>query len=156
MGTDTKGLFTKFLGHELQTADDLGTLTLDPAFALLFWRALGFEKGGCGGVADTVSQRFPALDFGPFAVGGGEEFVIWGDVVDVFDNDPGVEEGVSSSSTSTGILPSGLRLGTLLSTSQGESMTKSYSIFFSASTMRTFRANGLVWEPISFIICSLI
>jgi hypothetical protein len=64
--------------------------------------------------------------------------------------------GVSSSSTSAGILPSGLMLGTLLPSSQGESITKSYSIFFSASTMRTLRTNGLVWEPISFIAGSLI
>ena len=58
---------------------------------------------------------------------------------------------VESSSSSTGILPSGLMLGTPELASHGESSTNSQSIFFSARTTRTLRTKGLVKVPISFI-----
>ena len=47
---------------------------------------------------------------------------------------------VPSSSTSTGTLPSGLNCCACDEASNGASATASYSIFFSASTMRTLRA----------------
>src|ERR1043166_1652016 len=58
---------------------------------------------------------------------------------------------VPSSITSTGTLPSGLYSATRVSGSQGESSIRSHSILFSASTIRTLRAYGLVSEAISFM-----
>src|SRR6266849_7366319 len=56
-----------------------------------------------------------------------------------------------SSSSSAGTLPSGLSFAALASAFHGSSISKSKSIFFSASTMRTLRVYGLASEPISFI-----
>ncbi|MOA41719.1 hypothetical protein D3C78_1637110 [compost metagenome] len=61
-----------------------------------------------------------------------------------------------SSSSNTGTLPSGLNSATRLPASQGRSSSSGQSIFFSASTTRTLRANGLVSEAISFMmVCVL-
>ena len=54
-----------------------------------------------------------------------------------------------SSRTSTGTLPSGLNACTGLPGAHGETSWIWYSIFFSASAMRTLRTKGLVNDAIS-------
>ena len=59
--------------------------------------------------------------------------------------------GVSPSTSRHGTLPSGLCCATMALGESTSSSTSVQSSFFSASTMRTLRTNGLVVLPISFI-----
>jgi hypothetical protein len=126
----TEGLFAKMIGHELQAAHDFFALALNPVLALLFWRAFGFEKSRRRRIADTVSQASQRLTSIRSRLGAGKSLLL-GVTASMYSTITRESKSwVSSSSSNTGILPSGLMCGTLLSASQGESMTKSYSIFF--------------------------
>jgi hypothetical protein len=130
VGAHAEALVAQRFSHEFEAAGHLVALAGNPGGAFRGGRALAFEQGGDGGVAQAVGQGFPALDLGPLAVGRGNS-LLFGVTLSMYSTmTRESNSGVSSSRTSTGILPSGLMSGTLLSAAQGESITKSYSIFF--------------------------
>ena len=92
MSAHAIGLVTEFLGHEFEPTGDLALLAGDPVIAFLPLGALGFLEGRSRRFADTIGQGFPAFDFGALTVGGREQLVVRGDVVDVFDNDPRIKQ----------------------------------------------------------------
>ena len=83
------------------------------------------RRGAGGRVADAVGQGLQRLTSIRFRDWGWGRAVVGSDAVDVFDDDPGIERGVSSSSRRTGILPVRSWVRTLLPSVQGDSISKS-------------------------------
>ncbi len=92
VGSGAECLVAQLAFHEGQRAGHFFALPGNPGCTLFMFGAFGFEYRGCCGIAQTIGQRLPALHLGALTIRGGKELVVRGDVVDVFNNDPRIEQ----------------------------------------------------------------